>query len=72
MGLGRQQSPLRSCRASQYPSCFHVFALFCQSFRFGYLLGNQIPLFLEYDLTLTASSIEKLTQTNLEAKALGK
>jgi alanine racemase len=38
----------------------------------GGILGNQIPLFLEYDLTLTASSIEKLTQTNLEARALGK
>lgn len=38
----------------------------------GGILGNQIPLFLEYDLTLTASSIEKLTQTNDAARAMGK
>ena len=30
----------------------------------GGLAGNQIPLFLEYDLTLTASSVEKLGQIN--------
>ena len=38
----------------------------------GGILGNQIPLFLEYDLSLTASSIEKLTQTNQAAEAMGK
>jgi alanine racemase len=38
----------------------------------GGILGNQIPLFLEYDLTLTASSVEKLTQTNDAARAMGK
>ena len=38
----------------------------------GGILGNQVPLFLEYDLTLTASSIEKLTQTNDAARAMGK
>jgi alanine racemase len=38
----------------------------------GGILGNQIPLFLEYDLTLTASSIEKLTQTDLAAEAMGR
>jgi alanine racemase len=38
----------------------------------GGILGNQIPLFLDYDLTLTASSIEKLTQTNDVARAMGK
>lgn len=38
----------------------------------GGILGNQIPLFLDYDLTLTASSIEKLTQTNNVARAMGK
>lgn len=38
----------------------------------GGILGNQVPLFLEYDLTLTASSIEKLTQTNVAARATGK
>ncbi len=38
----------------------------------GGILGNQIPLFLEYDLTLTASSIEKLSQTNNAARAMGK
>ena len=37
----------------------------------GGILGNQVPLFLEYDLTLTASSIEKLTQTNDAARAMG-
>ena len=38
----------------------------------GGILGNQIPLFLDYDLTLTASSVEKLTQTNDAARTLGK
>jgi alanine racemase len=38
----------------------------------GGILGNQVPLFLEYDLTLTASSIEKLNQTNDAARAMGK
>jgi alanine racemase len=38
----------------------------------GGIMGNQIPLFLDYDLTLTASSIEKLTQSNDVARAMGK
>lgn len=38
----------------------------------GGILGNQVPLFLEYDLTLTASSVEKLSQTNDAARAMGK
>ncbi|HSG16936.1 MAG TPA: alanine racemase [Anaerolineae bacterium] len=38
----------------------------------GGVLGNQVPMFLEYDLTVTASSIEKLVQTNDAARALGK
>jgi alanine racemase len=38
----------------------------------GGVLGNQVPMFLEYDLTLTASSIEKLVQTNDAARAMGK
>lgn len=38
----------------------------------GGILGNQVPLFLEYDLTLTASSVEKLAQTNDAARAMGK
>jgi alanine racemase len=38
----------------------------------GGILGNQVPMFLEYDLTLTASSVEKLVQTNDAARALGK
>jgi len=38
----------------------------------GGVLGNQIPLFLDYDLTLTASSIEKLEQCNDVARAMGK
>ncbi|MCI0647242.1 MAG: alanine racemase [Chloroflexi bacterium] len=37
----------------------------------GGILGNQVPLFLEYDLTLTASSIEKLAQTDGAARAMG-
>lgn len=40
----------------------------------GGILGNQVPGFLKYDLTITASSIEKLTQvdevaTQMEARA---
>jgi len=38
----------------------------------GGILGNQVPLFLDYDLTLTASSIEKLKQTNDAARTMGK
>ncbi len=38
----------------------------------GGILGNQVPLFLEYDLTLTASSVEKLEQTDSAARAMGK
>jgi alanine racemase len=34
----------------------------------GGILGNQVPLFLEHDLTLTASSIEKLQQINEAAR----
>ena len=37
----------------------------------GGILGNQIPLFLQHDLTLTASSTEKLAQINAAAQALG-
>ncbi len=37
----------------------------------GGIWGSQIPLFLKYDLTLTASSIEKLTQIDQAAAALG-
>ena len=37
----------------------------------GGILGNQIPLFLQRDLTLTASSIEKLTQIDAAAQAMG-
>ncbi len=36
----------------------------------GGILGNQVPLFLKHDLTLTASSIEKLAQINEAAKAM--
>ncbi|MGD9093065.1 MAG: alanine racemase [Anaerolineales bacterium] len=36
----------------------------------GGILGNQIPLFLKYDLALTASSIEKLEQINEAAKEM--
>ncbi|MFN2136875.1 MAG: alanine racemase, partial [Candidatus Promineifilaceae bacterium] len=34
----------------------------------GGILGNQVPLFLENDLTLTASSVEKLQQINEAAR----
>ncbi len=37
----------------------------------GGIWGSQIPLFLKYDLTLTASSIEKLQQIDQAAEALG-
>jgi alanine racemase len=35
----------------------------------GGILGNQVPLFLDNDLTVTASSIEKLQQINQAAQA---
>lgn len=37
----------------------------------GGILGNQIPLFLRHNLTLTASSVDKLTQIDAAAKAMG-
>ncbi|MFQ5435333.1 MAG: alanine racemase [Anaerolineae bacterium] len=37
----------------------------------GGILGNQVPTFLKYDLTLTASSIEKLMQVEEAAAAMG-
>ncbi len=37
----------------------------------GGIIGNQVPLFLRHDLTLTASSIEKLTQINEAAAKMG-
>lgn len=37
----------------------------------GGILGNQAPLFLQYDLTLTASSIEKLEQIDAAARQMG-
>ena len=37
----------------------------------GGILGNQVPLFLGHDLTLTASSLEKLAQIDEAARALG-
>lgn len=37
----------------------------------GGILGNQIPLFIQHHLTLTASSIDKLTQINLAAQQMG-
>lgn len=36
----------------------------------GGMLGNQIPIFLKYDLTMTASSIEKLNQIDEAAEAM--
>ena len=37
----------------------------------GGIIGNQVPLFLAHDLTLTASSIEKLGQIEAAARAIG-
>lgn len=37
----------------------------------GGILGNQVPLFLDYDLTITASSVEKIAQVEQAAKAMG-
>jgi alanine racemase len=37
----------------------------------GGILGNQVPLFLQHDLTLTASSIEKLEQIDQVAGQMG-
>ncbi|MBP6469072.1 MAG: alanine racemase [Chloroflexi bacterium] len=37
----------------------------------GGLIGNQVPLFLRHDLTITASSVEKLSQINEAAKEMG-
>jgi len=37
----------------------------------GGILGSQAPLFLEHDLTLTASSVEKLEQVDSAAKSMG-
>jgi alanine racemase len=37
----------------------------------GGILGNQIPLFLQHNLTLTASSTEKLAQIDTAAQAMG-
>lgn len=37
----------------------------------GGILGNQVPLFLQHDLTITASSIEKLCQIEETAAAMG-
>ncbi|NQT26885.1 alanine racemase [candidate division KSB1 bacterium] len=38
----------------------------------GGILGNQVPHFIEYDLTITASSIVKLEQIEEAALAMGK
>jgi alanine racemase len=35
----------------------------------GGILDNQVPIFLDYDLTLTASSVEKLSQIDRAAQA---
>ena len=37
----------------------------------GGILGNQVPVFLKHDLTLTASSVEKLLQADEAAAAMG-
>jgi len=37
----------------------------------GGIIGNQVPLFLQHDLTLAASSVEKLTQIDEAARQMG-
>jgi alanine racemase len=37
----------------------------------GGIIGNQIPLFLRHDLTITASSVDKLAQINQTAQEMG-
>ncbi len=37
----------------------------------GGIMGNQVPLFLDYDLALTASSVEKLMHVEAEARRRG-
>ncbi len=37
----------------------------------GGIIGNQVPLFLQHNLTLTASSLEKLQQINRTAQRMG-
>jgi alanine racemase len=37
----------------------------------GGIIGNQVPLFLQHDLTLTASSVEKLEQIEDAAREMG-
>jgi alanine racemase len=37
----------------------------------GGIMGNQVPYFLKYNLTITASSVEKLLQVNETAQAMG-
>ncbi len=37
----------------------------------GGIIGNQVPTFLKYNLTLTASSVEKLHQINEAARHMG-
>lgn len=38
----------------------------------GGIMGNQVPHFLDYDLTLTASSVEKINQIEEAARATGR
>ncbi len=38
----------------------------------GGVLGNQVPHFIQYDLTITASSIDKLKNINAAAQRMGK
>lgn len=37
----------------------------------GGIIGNQVPIFLQYDLTITASSVEKLQQIDDAAQKMG-
>lgn len=37
----------------------------------GGIIGNQIPIFLQHDLTITASSVEKLQQIDTAAQQMG-
>jgi len=44
----------------------------CQILILGGIIGDQIPMFIDHDLTITASSISKLQQIEKTAKEMGK
>jgi len=44
----------------------------CPILVLGGIIGDQLPIFINYDLTITASSIEKLNQIEATAEKIGK